>query len=54
MTLKATAAKEKNKNAKLWVNFISPPTKKKKTAQAETIEIADVQSDEGERCLLTF
>ena len=46
MTLKATAAKEKIKNAKMWVNFISPPTKKNETAQAETVEIADVQSDE--------
>ena len=27
------------------MNFISPPTKKKKTAQAETVEIVEVQSD---------
>ena len=57
MTLKAAAAaaaKEKNKNAKVWVNFISPPTKKKTTAQANTVEIVDVQSDEGKRCLLTL
>ena len=51
--LKATAAKEKNKNAKGWVNFISPPTKKRKTGQTETVEIVNVQSDEGKRCLLT-
>ena len=43
MTLKATAAKEKNKNAKVWVNFISSPTKKKKTTHAKTAEITDVQ-----------
>ena len=57
MTLKAAAAaaaKEKHKNAKVWVNFISPPTKKKTTAQANTVEIVDVQSDEGKRCLLTL
>ena len=61
MTLKAAAAaaaaaaaKEKNKNAKVWVNFISLPTKKKTTAQANTVEIVDVQSDEGKRCLLTL
>ena len=54
MTLKATAAKEKNKNLKVWVNFISPPTKKKRAAQAKTVEIVDVQSDEGKRCLLTL
>ena len=51
--LQATAAKEKNKNAKEWVNFISPPTKKRKTGQTETVEIVNVQSDEGKRCLLT-
>ena len=41
MTLKATADKEKNKNAKMWVNFVSPPTKKKKPAHW-TAEIGDV------------
>ena len=29
LNLKATSAKEKNNNAKMWMNFVSPPKKKK-------------------------
>ena len=36
LNLKATVAKEKNKNAKMLINFVSPP-KKKKTVQTDVV-----------------
>ena len=44
LNLKPTAAKEKNKNAKLWMNFVSLP-KKKQTVQTDVVEI--VQPDKS-------
>ena len=44
LNLKLTAAKEKNKNAKMWMNFVSLP-KKKKTVQTDVVEI--VQPDKS-------
>ena len=48
-----TAAKEKNKNAKMWINFVSLP-KKKKTVQADVVQIVDVQPDKSKSFILVF
>ena len=53
LNLKATAAKEENKNAKMWMNFVSPP-KEKKTVQTDVVEIVDVQSDKSKSFILVF
>ena len=44
LNLKPTAAKEKNKNVKMWMNFVPLP-KKKKTIQTDAVEI--VQPDKS-------
>ena len=41
LNLKATAAKEKNKNTEMWMNFVSPP-KKKRTVQTDVVEIVEM------------
>ena len=53
LNLKATAAKQKNKNAKMWMNFGSLP-KKKKTVEMDVVEIVDVQLDKSKSFLLVF
>ena len=54
MELKAKAAGEKNKNAKVWSNFISPPTKKKKTTTQAEADTKDVQVIEGKHLCSLF
>ena len=54
MELKAKAAGEKNKNAKVWSNFISPPTKKKKTTAQAKADTKDVQVIEGKHLCSLF
>ena len=53
LNLKATAAKEKNKNTKMWMNFVSP-SKKKKTVQMDVVETVDVQPDKSKSFILVF
>ena len=52
LNLKATAAKKK-KNAKMWMNFVPLP-KKKKTVQTDVVEIVDVQPDKSKSFILVF
>ena len=53
LNLKATAAKEKNKNTKIWMNFVSPP-KKKKSVQTDVVETVGVQPDKSKNFILVF
>ena len=53
LNLKPTAAKEKNKNTKIWMNFVSPP-KKKKSVQTDVVETAGVQPDKSKSFILVF
>ena len=50
LTLDAAVAKHKSRNAKLWINFTSPPSKKRKdngVREEADLEIVNVQSDKG-------
>ena len=53
LSLKATAAKEKNKNTKIWMNFVSPP-KKKKSVQTDVVETVGVQPDKSKSFIFSF
>ena len=50
LTLDAAAAKHKSRNAKIWINFTSPPSTKRKdndVREEADLEIVNVQSDKG-------
>ena len=50
LTLDAAVAKHKSQNAKIGINFTSPPSKKRKdndVREEADLEIVNVQSDKG-------
>ena len=50
LTLDAAVAQPESQNTKIWINFTSPPSKKRKdndVREEADLEIVNVQSDKG-------